>query len=209
LDCTHHSPSKCLACCGHPPRAAGAGARSSRRSADASAREGAGRFGGEGGLRRVGEPLGFGGDGEEMGRAQEAASISFDSVRDKNVMQLRKLNTAIFPVTYQDKFYTDALNSGDFTKLGMERFTPWFLRSGLVFSPFANAHLLLPSNSMLRAGIAGARMLIIEFRALGLSFLDCEYIDPFSSFSSFFFLIILFLVDRCIYSAGISELRMV
>jgi len=52
-----------------------------------------------------------------MGRAQEA-SISFDSVRDKNVMQLRKLNTAIFPVTYQDKFYTDALNSGDFTKLG-------------------------------------------------------------------------------------------
>ncbi|KAG0628468.1 hypothetical protein M758_1G029200 [Ceratodon purpureus] len=52
-----------------------------------------------------------------MGRPQEAASISFDSVRDKNVMQLRKLNTAIFPVTYQDKFYTDALNSGDFTKL--------------------------------------------------------------------------------------------
>lgn len=52
-----------------------------------------------------------------MGRAQEA-SISFDSVRDKNVMQLRKLNTAIFPVTYQDKFYTDALTSGDFTKLG-------------------------------------------------------------------------------------------
>jgi hypothetical protein len=52
-----------------------------------------------------------------MGRAQDA-SISFDSVRDKNVMQLRKLNTAIFPVTYQDKFYTDALTSGDFTKLG-------------------------------------------------------------------------------------------
>jgi len=52
-----------------------------------------------------------------MGRPQEA-SISFDSVRDKNIMQLRKLNTAIFPVTYQDKFYNDALNSGDFTKLG-------------------------------------------------------------------------------------------
>ena len=52
-----------------------------------------------------------------MGRPQET-SISFDSVRDKNIMQLRKLNTAIFPVTYQDQFYTDALNSGDFTKLG-------------------------------------------------------------------------------------------
>jgi hypothetical protein len=44
--------------------------------------------------------------------------VSLDTVRDKNVMQLKKLNCAIFPVTYQDKFYTDALTSGDFTKLG-------------------------------------------------------------------------------------------
>jgi ribosomal protein S18 acetylase RimI-like enzyme len=43
--------------------------------------------------------------------------VSFDTVRDKNIMQLRKLNLAIFPVQYQDKFYTDALSSGDFTKL--------------------------------------------------------------------------------------------
>lgn len=74
------------------------------------------------GFRRRRQPLGFGSvreaQAQEMGRVEEAASISFDSVRDKNVMQLRKLNTAIFPVTYQDKFYTDALNSGDFTKLG-------------------------------------------------------------------------------------------
>jgi hypothetical protein len=44
--------------------------------------------------------------------------VSLDTVRDKNVMQLKKLNCAIFPVTYQDKFYTDALTSRDFTKLG-------------------------------------------------------------------------------------------
>jgi ribosomal protein S18 acetylase RimI-like enzyme len=43
--------------------------------------------------------------------------VSLDTVRDKNVMQLKKLNCAIFPVTYQDKFYTDALTSRDFTKL--------------------------------------------------------------------------------------------
>lgn len=68
----------------------------------------------------MGEGGGFERSEEDMGRAQDA-SISFDSVRDKNVMQLRKLNTAIFPVSYQDKFYTDALNSGNFTKLGKIR----------------------------------------------------------------------------------------
>lgn len=44
--------------------------------------------------------------------------ISLDGVRDKNVMQLKKLNTALFPVRYNDKYYTDALSSGEFTKLG-------------------------------------------------------------------------------------------
>ncbi|CAH9063590.1 unnamed protein product [Cuscuta epithymum] len=44
-------------------------------------------------------------------------AISLDSVRDKNLMQLKKLNTALFPVRYNDKYYTDALASGEFTKL--------------------------------------------------------------------------------------------
>lgn len=52
-----------------------------------------------------------------MGRPQDVY-VSFDTVRDKNLMQLKKLNMSIFPVSYQDKFYTDALSSGDFTKLG-------------------------------------------------------------------------------------------
>ncbi|URE28704.1 FR47-like protein [Musa troglodytarum] len=57
--------------------------------------------------------MGAGGRGVEM-----AAAISLDGVRDKNVMQLKKLNTALFPVRYNDKYYADALASGDFTKLG-------------------------------------------------------------------------------------------
>ncbi|CAL9134813.1 unnamed protein product [Musa textilis] len=56
--------------------------------------------------------MGAGGRGVEM-----AAAISLDGVRDKNVMQLKKLNTALFPVRYNDKYYADALASGDFTKL--------------------------------------------------------------------------------------------
>lgn len=48
-------------------------------------------------------------------------AISLDAVRDKNVMQLKKLNTALFPVRYNDKYYADALSSGDFTKLGTLR----------------------------------------------------------------------------------------
>lgn len=53
----------------------------------------------------------------EMGAGREVQS-SLDGLRDKNVMQLKKLNTALFPVRYNDKYYADALASGDFTKLG-------------------------------------------------------------------------------------------
>lgn len=40
-----------------------------------------------------------------------------EAVRDKNVMQLKKLNAVLFPVRYNDKYYADALASGEFTKL--------------------------------------------------------------------------------------------
>lgn len=52
-----------------------------------------------------------------MGVGREV-SISLDGVRDKNLMQLKKLNIALFPVRYNDKYYADALASGEFTKLG-------------------------------------------------------------------------------------------
>ncbi|KAK4375242.1 hypothetical protein RND71_005919 [Anisodus tanguticus] len=51
-----------------------------------------------------------------MGAGREVV-ILLDGVRDKNIMQLKKINTAIFPVRYNDKYYTDAIASGDFTKL--------------------------------------------------------------------------------------------
>ncbi|XP_009407438.2 uncharacterized protein LOC103990127 isoform X1 [Musa acuminata AAA Group] len=54
----------------------------------------------------------------EGGGEMAAAAVSLDGVRDKNVMQLKKLNTALFPVRYNDKYYADALASGDFTRLG-------------------------------------------------------------------------------------------
>lgn len=52
-----------------------------------------------------------------MGAGREV-QISLDGVRDKNLMQLKKLNTALFPVRYNDKYYVDALASGEYTKLG-------------------------------------------------------------------------------------------
>ncbi|KAL6544273.1 hypothetical protein OROGR_010770 [Orobanche gracilis] len=52
-----------------------------------------------------------------MGSSGREVAVSLDSVRDKNLMQLRKLNTALFPVRYNDKYYADALATGEFTKL--------------------------------------------------------------------------------------------
>ncbi|KAF3630435.1 N-alpha-acetyltransferase 50 [Capsicum baccatum] len=52
-----------------------------------------------------------------MGAGGREVPISLDGVRDKNIMQLKKINTAIFPVRYNDKYYTDAIASGDFTRL--------------------------------------------------------------------------------------------
>ncbi|PNY17394.1 N-alpha-acetyltransferase 50-like protein [Trifolium pratense] len=53
-----------------------------------------------------------------MGVGREV-SISLDGVRDKNIMQLKKLNIALFPVRYNDKYYADALASAEFTKLDL------------------------------------------------------------------------------------------
>lgn len=63
--------------------------------------------------------------------AGRAVPISLDGVRDKNLMQLKKLNTVLFPVRYNDKYYADALASGEFTKLGSS-----FLASGSSLLPY-------------------------------------------------------------------------
>ena len=43
--------------------------------------------------------------------------ITLDSVRDKNLKQMKQLNDAIFPVKYKDKFYSDCIACGDVTQL--------------------------------------------------------------------------------------------
>ncbi|KAI7743313.1 hypothetical protein M8C21_030727 [Ambrosia artemisiifolia] len=49
--------------------------------------------------------------------AGSSVTVSLDGVRDKNLMQLKRLNSVLFPVRYNDKYYADALASNEFTKL--------------------------------------------------------------------------------------------
>mmetsp|Transcript_15344 Transcript_15344/g.36825 ORF Transcript_15344/g.36825 Transcript_15344/m.36825 type:complete len:171 (+) Transcript_15344:66-578(+) len=57
-------------------------------------------------------------DQEEL-RQRAQQLISFGSVTEKNVEQLRKLNLAVFPVRYNDKFYQDiaTVNATAYTHL--------------------------------------------------------------------------------------------
>uniref|UniRef100_A0A1A9X4Z7 N-terminal methionine N(alpha)-acetyltransferase NatE n=1 Tax=Glossina brevipalpis TaxID=37001 RepID=A0A1A9X4Z7_9MUSC len=43
--------------------------------------------------------------------------IELGEVTPHNIKLLKKLNTVIFPITYGDKFYVDALHAGDLVKL--------------------------------------------------------------------------------------------
>uniref|UniRef100_A0A336L500 N-terminal methionine N(alpha)-acetyltransferase NatE n=1 Tax=Culicoides sonorensis TaxID=179676 RepID=A0A336L500_CULSO len=45
------------------------------------------------------------------------ASIELGDVTHHNLKQLKKINTVVFPVTYNDKFYLDILDSGELAKL--------------------------------------------------------------------------------------------
>ena len=44
--------------------------------------------------------------------------IELGDVTVHNVKQLKRLNQAIFPVVYNDKFYKDVLQFGELVKLG-------------------------------------------------------------------------------------------
>lgn len=63
-------------------------------------------------------------------KATDGTSVHLDTVRDKNVAQLRRLNAAIFPVKYQDKYYADAMASSEYTRLGMKRMERQWLWPG-------------------------------------------------------------------------------
>jgi len=61
-------------------------------------------------------------DADEF-RKRAEKHVSFGQVTEKNVEQLRKLNLAVFPVRYNNKFYTDISSAAnvkgqDFTFLG-------------------------------------------------------------------------------------------
>lgn len=45
------------------------------------------------------------------------ASIELGDVTPHNIKQLKKLNTVVFPVSYNDKFYIDVLDAGELAKL--------------------------------------------------------------------------------------------
>lgn len=44
--------------------------------------------------------------------------IELGDVTPHNIKQLKKLNTVVFPVSYNDKFYKDVLEAGELAKLG-------------------------------------------------------------------------------------------
>lgn len=44
-------------------------------------------------------------------------NIELGDVTPHNIKQLKKLNTVVFPVTYNDRFYIDVLDAGELAKL--------------------------------------------------------------------------------------------
>lgn len=51
-------------------------------------------------------------------------NIELGDVTPHNIKQLKKLNTVVFPVTYNEKFYKDVLEVGELAKLGKHVLAP-------------------------------------------------------------------------------------
>lgn len=52
------------------------------------------------------------------GRRMKPLKLEFGDLTEKNVGQLKKLNSATFPVHYEDRFYQDLFKSLEYSKLG-------------------------------------------------------------------------------------------
>jgi hypothetical protein len=114
------------------------------------------------------------GEGEAAGSKDKSgggggvARTSLDGLRDKNVMQLKKLNTALFPVRYNDKYYQDAIASKDFSKLGEH--APFPIR---LFQSCPNPYLAPPGSVrdliwvVSCIGIVSARFQLSDLRTEG------------------------------------------
>lgn len=56
------------------------------------------------------------------------AKLELGEITHHNIKQLKRLNTVVFPVSYNEKFYKDVLEAGELAKLGMY-FTAYLLTS--------------------------------------------------------------------------------
>ena len=55
--------------------------------------------------------------GHGLPRAQWL-TLSYDAVRPKNLALFRRLNSVLFPISYADKVYAEAMAAGRVTQLG-------------------------------------------------------------------------------------------
>lgn len=46
------------------------------------------------------------------------SKIELGDITPHNIKQLKRLNTVVFPVSYNEKFYKDVLEAGELAKLG-------------------------------------------------------------------------------------------
>mmetsp|Transcript_14436 Transcript_14436/g.28490 ORF Transcript_14436/g.28490 Transcript_14436/m.28490 type:complete len:199 (+) Transcript_14436:50-646(+) len=51
-------------------------------------------------------------------KRRKQLKLEIGHLTEKNIGQVKKLNTATFPVRYQDQFYTDLMKSLDYSRLG-------------------------------------------------------------------------------------------
>lgn len=57
------------------------------------------------------------GDGGRAAKASKDVRIDLGDVTQHNVKMLKKVNTFVFPIVYQDNFYKDVLEAGELAKL--------------------------------------------------------------------------------------------
>lgn len=54
----------------------------------------------------------------ETKKSRKDLQVTFGDITEKNLGQVKMLNSVVFPVRYNDRFYNDLLLSTDFCKLG-------------------------------------------------------------------------------------------
>ncbi len=60
-------------------------------------------------------------------RGGAGGRTALGEVTTHNIKQLKKLNSVVFPVSYNDKFYKDVLQAGELARLGKKKYLKmWF-----------------------------------------------------------------------------------